>query len=135
MIRRPPRSTRTDTLLPYTTLFRSHCIGVDPYYLTAKAEEVGYNPEVILSGRRINDGMGSFIAGRVVKMLGQTGRLSHTLKVGILGLAFKENVRDLRNSRVPDIIKEPREYGIRTEERRVGKACVSQCNSRWEPDH
>src|SRR3546814_17636323 len=56
--------------------------------------------------------MGSFIAGRVVKMLGQTGRLSHTLKVGILGLAFKENVRDLRNSRVPDIIKELREYGI-----------------------
>src|SRR3546814_450498 len=99
--------------LPFSPgLVGGHCIGVDPYYLTAKAEEVGYNPEVILSGRRINDGMGSFIAGRVVKMLGQTGRLSHTLKVGILGLAFKENVHDLRNSRVPDIIKELREYGI-----------------------
>src|SRR3546814_16558848 len=93
--------------------------------------------------------MGSFIAGRVVKMLGQTGRLSHTLKVGILGLAFKENVRDLRNSRVPDIIKELREYGIeplvydpvvdpeeageefRSEERRVGEECVRKCRSRW----
>jgi UDP-N-acetyl-D-glucosamine/UDP-N-acetyl-D-galactosamine dehydrogenase len=99
--------------LPFTPgLVGGHCIGVDPYYLTAKAEEVGYNPEVILSGRRINDGMGAFVAGRVVKMLGQTGRLSGSVKVGILGLAFKENVRDLRNSRVPDIVRELREYGI-----------------------
>jgi UDP-N-acetyl-D-glucosamine/UDP-N-acetyl-D-galactosamine dehydrogenase len=99
--------------LPFSPgLVGGHCIGVDPYYLTAKAEEVGYNPEVILSGRRINDGMGAFIAGRVIKMLGRTGRLSSSLKVGILGLAFKENVRDLRNSRVPDIVKELREYGI-----------------------
>ena len=93
-------------------LVGGHCIGVDPYYLTAKAEEVGYNPEVILSGRRINDGMGAFVAGRVVKMLGQSGALNGSVKVGILGLAFKENVRDLRNSRVPDIIGELREYGI-----------------------
>ncbi|WP_193369801.1 nucleotide sugar dehydrogenase [Pelagibius marinus] len=93
-------------------LVGGHCIGIDPYYLTAKAEEVGYNPEVILSGRRINDGMGAFVAGRVVKMLGQRGRLSGSAKVGILGLTFKENVRDLRNSRVPDIVKELREYGI-----------------------
>ena len=93
-------------------LVGGHCIGVDPYYLTAKAEEVGYNPEVILSGRRINDGMGAFVAGRAVKMLGQTGRLNGAVKVGILGLAFKENVRDLRNSRVPDIVNELREYGI-----------------------
>ena len=93
-------------------LVGGHCIGVDPYYLTAKAEEVGYNPEVILSGRRINDGMGAFVAGRVVKMLGQSGRLSKDSRVGILGLAFKENVRDLRNSRVPDILVELREYGI-----------------------
>ncbi len=93
-------------------LVGGHCIGVDPYYLTAKAEEIGYNPEVILSGRRINDGMGAFIARRVVKMLGQTGRLSGGARVGILGLAFKENVRDLRNSRVPDIVQELREYGI-----------------------
>lgn len=99
--------------LPFTPgLVGGHCIGVDPYYLTAKAEEVGYTPEVILSGRRINDSMGAFIAGRVVKMLGQEKRLNGTVKVGILGLAFKENVRDLRNSRVPDIITELREYGI-----------------------
>jgi UDP-N-acetyl-D-galactosamine dehydrogenase len=93
-------------------LVGGHCIGVDPYYLTAKAEEVGYNPEVILSGRRINDSMGAFVAGRVVKMLGQSGRLTGSAKVGIFGLAFKENVRDLRNSRVPDILRELREYGI-----------------------
>ena len=99
--------------LPFSPgLVGGHCIGVDPYYLTAKAEEVGYNPEVILSGRRINDGMGAFVAGRVVKMLGQNGRLNGAVRVGILGLAFKENVRDLRNSRVPDIVKELREYGI-----------------------
>ena len=93
-------------------LVGGHCIGVDPYYLTAKAEEAGYNPEVILSGRRINDGMGAFVAGRLVKMLGQSGRLAGQVKVGILGLAFKENVRDLRNSRVPDIVEELQEYGI-----------------------
>ncbi len=99
--------------LPFSPgLVGGHCIGVDPYYLTAKAEEVGYTPEVILSGRRINDSMGAFIAGRVVKMLGQERRLNGAVKVGILGLAFKENVRDLRNSRVPDIITELREYGI-----------------------
>ena len=99
--------------LPFTPgLVGGHCIGVDPYYLTAKAQEVGYNPEVILSGRRINDGMGAFIAGRVVKMLGQSGALNGSVKIGILGLAFKENVRDLRNSRVPDILAELREYGI-----------------------
>jgi UDP-N-acetyl-D-galactosamine dehydrogenase len=99
--------------LPFSPgLVGGHCIGVDPYYLTAKAEEVGYNPEVILSGRRINDGMGAFVARRVIKMLGQAGCLSGSVKVGILGLAFKENVRDLRNSRVPDILDELREYGI-----------------------
>lgn len=99
--------------LPFSPgLVGGHCIGVDPYYLTAKAEEVGYNPQVILSGRRINDGMGSFVAGRVVKMLGQSGLLAGSARVGIFGLAFKENVRDLRNSRVPDILRELREYGI-----------------------
>jgi UDP-N-acetyl-D-glucosamine/UDP-N-acetyl-D-galactosamine dehydrogenase len=99
--------------LPFSPgLVGGHCIGVDPYYLTAKAEEVGYNPEVILSGRRINDGMGAFIAGRMIKMLGKKGRLNGRVKVGIFGLAFKENVRDLRNSRVPDIVDELREFGI-----------------------
>ncbi len=93
-------------------LVGGHCIGVDPYYLTAKAEETGYNPEVILAGRRINDGMGAFVARRLMKMLGRSGRLNHAVRVGILGLAFKENVRDLRNSRVPDIVAELREYGV-----------------------
>src|SRR3546814_10275032 len=98
--------------LPFSPgLVGGHCIGVDPYYLTAKAEEVGYNPEVILSGRRINDGMGAFIAARVVKMLGKSGKLSDSIKVGILGLAFKENVRDLRNSRVPELVGELLQYG------------------------
>ena len=105
-------STKWNFLSFTPGLVGGHCIGVDPYYLTAKAEEAGYNPEVILSGRRINDGMGAFVAGRLVKMLGQTGRLTGSPKVGILGLAFKENVRDLRNSRVPDIIAELRDYGI-----------------------
>ena len=99
--------------LPFSPgLVGGHCIGVDPYYLTAKAEEVGYNPEVILSGRRINDGMGAFVAQRVVKMLGKSGSLNGSTRIGVLGLAFKENVRDLRNSRVPDIVAELREYGI-----------------------
>ncbi|HAH86609.1 MAG TPA: nucleotide sugar dehydrogenase, partial [Armatimonadetes bacterium] len=94
-------------------LVGGHCIGVDPYYLTTKAEELGYNPEVILAGRKINDSMGKFIAQKMVKLLVQLdGGSIKKMKVGILGLTFKENVPDLRNSRVPDIIEELREYGI-----------------------
>ncbi len=99
--------------LPFTPgLVGGHCIGVDPYYLTAKAESVGYHPQVILSGRRINNGMGKFVAEQAVKLLGKLRRPISDLRVAILGLTFKENVPDLRNSRVPDIIHELVDYGI-----------------------
>src|SRR5690625_376934 len=93
-------------------LVGGHCIGVDPYYLTNKAEELGYTPQVILSGRRINDGMGRFVAQKLVKMLASGGVPLGRARVGVLGVTFKENVPDMRNSRVPDIIDELREYGI-----------------------
>ncbi|MER2520913.1 MAG: nucleotide sugar dehydrogenase [Bdellovibrionales bacterium] len=93
-------------------LVGGHCIGVDPYYLTSRAEELGYHPQVILSGRRINDNMPIFIAQKTVKLLISGGTLRPDTKVGILGLAFKENVRDLRNSRVPDIVRELQSFGI-----------------------
>jgi len=93
-------------------LVGGHCIGVDPYYITSKAEELGYFPEVILSGRRINNGMGAFVAQRLVKMLAKGGRPITGAKVGVLGLTFKENVSDLRNSRVPDIIRELEQFGV-----------------------
>ena len=99
--------------LPFSPgLVGGHCIGVDPYYLTAKAEELGYHPQVILSGRRINDGMGSVIAHKLIKLLVQADKPIRDAKVGIFGLTFKENVPDLRNSRVPDIIKELSQFGI-----------------------
>lgn len=99
--------------LPFTPgLVGGHCIGVDPYYLTARAEAAGYYPQVILSGRRINDGMGSFIAQRLVKLLIAAERPVKGAKIGILGITFKEDVPDLRNSRVPDIAAELREFGI-----------------------
>jgi UDP-N-acetyl-D-glucosamine/UDP-N-acetyl-D-galactosamine dehydrogenase len=99
--------------LPFTPgLVGGHCIGVDPYYLTARAEAAGYYPQVILSGRRINDGMGSFIAQRLVKLLIAAERPVKGAKIGILGITFKEDVPDLRNSRVPDIIAELRDFGI-----------------------
>jgi UDP-N-acetyl-D-galactosamine dehydrogenase len=99
--------------LPFTPgLVGGHCIGVDPYYLTAKAESVGYHPQVILAGRRINDGMGAYIAQRLVKMLIAADHRVKNTRIGILGLAFKEDVPDLRNSRVPDIVAELRAFGI-----------------------
>jgi UDP-N-acetyl-D-glucosamine/UDP-N-acetyl-D-galactosamine dehydrogenase len=93
-------------------LVGGHCIGVDPYYLTSKAQELGYHPEVILSGRRINDNMGRYIAQRLVKSLVQSNLLIKGARVGIFGLTFKENVPDLRNSRIPDIVNELRQFGI-----------------------
>jgi UDP-N-acetyl-D-galactosamine dehydrogenase len=93
-------------------LVGGHCIGVDPYYLTMKAEELGYLPEVILAGRRINNNVGPFIAQKTVKMLTELDVPLKKAKVGILGLTFKENVPDLRNSKVPDIIRELSQYGI-----------------------
>ena len=94
-------------------LVGGHCIGVDPYYLTARAEAAGYYPQVILSGRRINDSMGDFIAQRLVKLLIAAERPVKCAKVGIVGITFKEDVPDLRNSRVPDIVAGLREFGIR----------------------
>jgi UDP-N-acetyl-D-galactosamine dehydrogenase len=93
-------------------LVGGHCIGVDPYYLTAKAESVGFRPDTILAGRRVNDGMGAFIATKMVKLLLASGRDGSSLRVGVLGLTFKEDVPDIRNSRVPDILHELREFGI-----------------------
>ena len=93
-------------------LVGGHCIGVDPYYLTHKAEMLGYHPQVILAGRRINDGMGKFIAEKTIKLMVQAGINLRASKVNVLGLTFKENCPDIRNSRVPDIIGELRSYAI-----------------------
>lgn len=93
-------------------LVGGHCIGVDPYYLTHKAETAGYHPEVILSGRRINDGMGIFVANRVVKLLIAKGNLVRGARVLVLGATFKENCPDVRNSRVFDIVEELEEFGV-----------------------
>jgi UDP-N-acetyl-D-glucosamine/UDP-N-acetyl-D-galactosamine dehydrogenase len=93
-------------------LVGGHCIGVDPYYLTSCAEALGYTPQVILAGRRLNDDMGRFVANKLVKILAQSGRDVSQARVGILGLTFKENVPDIRNSKVPDIVRELVEFGI-----------------------
>jgi UDP-N-acetyl-D-galactosamine dehydrogenase len=93
-------------------LVGGHCIGVDPYYLTAKAQELGYHPEVILSGRRVNDSMGPYVARRLIKMLAAHDVPPAGLRVGILGLTFKENVPDIRNSKVVDIVRELRSFGV-----------------------
>jgi UDP-N-acetyl-D-galactosamine dehydrogenase len=93
-------------------LVGGHCIGVDPYYVTALAEQVGYHPQVILSGRRINEGMGPFIAQRLIKQLALADIPIKSARVGILGLTFKQDVPDLRNTKVVDIVKELREFGI-----------------------
>ena len=95
-------------------LVGGHCIGVDPYYLTHKAELAGYHPEVILAGRRINDGMGSYIARRSVQQMIHAGRSIKGARVNILGLTFKENVPDIRNTKVVDIIRELHEFGVET---------------------
>ncbi len=93
-------------------LVGGHCIGVDPYYLTFKAESIGYHPEMILAGRRINDGMGKYVAERIVKMMIQEGKQINHTRVGVLGITFKEDVPDLRNTRVVDIIAELEDYGV-----------------------
>lgn len=92
-------------------LVGGHCIGVDPYYLTHKAEMLGYHPQVILAGRRINDGMSAYVAQQTVKQMINAGRCVKGAKVLILGLTFKENCSDLRNSKVADVVGELREYG------------------------
>ncbi len=92
-------------------LVGGHCIGVDPYYLTHKAEMLGYHPQVILAGRRINDGMASFIAQQAIKQLSRAGNTIKNAKITILGLTFKENCPDLRNSKVADIVRELQDFG------------------------
>jgi UDP-N-acetyl-D-galactosamine dehydrogenase len=93
-------------------LVGGHCIGVDPYYLTHKAQEVGYHPEVILAGRRINDGMGAYVAGQMVRLMASRTINPIGAKVLVLGLTFKEDCPDLRNTRVIDIVRELRVYGV-----------------------
>jgi UDP-N-acetyl-D-galactosamine dehydrogenase len=93
-------------------LVGGHCIGVDPYYLTTMAEALGYHPQVILAGRRINDGMGAFVAQKLIKMLVHAGVNVKGARVGVFGLTFKEDVPDLRNSRVPDIVAELKSFGV-----------------------
>jgi len=92
-------------------LVGGHCIGVDPYYLTHKAQEVGHNPEIILAGRRLNDNMGIYVANQVVKLMIKKGQKIEGAKVLVLGITFKENCPDIRNSRVIDVIRELEEFG------------------------
>jgi UDP-N-acetyl-D-galactosamine dehydrogenase len=93
-------------------LVGGHCIGVDPYYLTHKAEMVGYHPQVILAGRKINDGMGKYVAEQTVKKLIEAGKKVKGARVLVLGLTFKEDVPDIRNTKVVDILAELEEYGV-----------------------
>ena len=99
--------------LPFTPgLVGGHCIGVDPYYLTYKAEQIGYCPQVILAGRRINDGMGKHVAEQTVKKLIMQDKPVKGARVLVLGLTFKENCPDVRNTKVVDIVAELKEYGV-----------------------
>ena len=96
-------------------LVGGHCIGVDPYYLTHKAQEVGYNPEIILAGRRINDNMGIYVANQVIKLMIKKGYRIEGSKVLVLGITFKENCPDIRNTKVIDVIKELQEFGCKVD--------------------
>ena len=96
-------------------LVGGHCIGVDPYYLTHKAQEIGYNPEIILAGRRLNDNMGSYVAGQIVKLMIKKEQRISGSKALVLGITFKENCPDIRNSRVIDIINELEEFGVKVD--------------------
>jgi UDP-N-acetyl-D-galactosamine dehydrogenase len=93
-------------------LVGGHCIGVDPYYLTHKAELSGYHPEVILAGRRINDGMGPYVARKAIQEMIHAGRNILGARVNVLGLTFKEDCRDIRNSKVIDVVRELRQFGV-----------------------
>ena len=107
--------TKWNFLRFHPGLVGGHCIGIDPYYLTTRAEQLGYHPEVILAGRRINDGMGAFVAQKTVKLLLETGHDLRAARVTLLGITFKEDVRDVRNSRSPDIARELETFGVRVE--------------------
>jgi UDP-N-acetyl-D-galactosamine dehydrogenase len=104
--------TKWNFLNFYPGLVGGHCIGVDPYYLTYKAEMLGYHSQIILSGRRINDDMGKYVAESTVKKLIAADKQVHNAKIGILGFTFKENCPDTRNTKVIDIVNELKEYGI-----------------------
>jgi len=93
-------------------LVGGHCIGVDPYYLTHKAESIGYHPQIILAGRRLNDGMGAYVAGQMIKEMLRRRVHVNGARVLVMGLTFKENCPDLRNTRVVDVIRELRDYGV-----------------------
>jgi UDP-N-acetyl-D-glucosamine/UDP-N-acetyl-D-galactosamine dehydrogenase len=104
-------STKWNFLKFYPGLVGGHCIGVDPYYLTHKAESLGYHPEVILAGRRINDNMGEHVASQTVKLMLRKGLNVANAKVLVLGMTFKENCPDVRNSKVIDVVRELKEFG------------------------
>src|SRR5699024_7724348 len=93
-------------------LVGGHCIGVDPYYFTYKAEQLGYHSQIILAGRKVNDNMGKHVASNTIKSLIQAGINVNEARIGILGLTFKENVPDVRNTKVIDIIRELEEYQL-----------------------
>jgi UDP-N-acetyl-D-glucosamine/UDP-N-acetyl-D-galactosamine dehydrogenase len=106
-------NTKWNALKFYPGLVGGHCIGVDPYYFLYEAEKLGYHSQIILSGRKINDGMGEFVADAVIKKLIQANKVVKNAKVVILGLTFKENCPDIRNSKVEDIFRRLNEYGIK----------------------
>lgn len=102
--------------LPFSPgLVGGHCIGVDPYYLAQKAQESGYNPEIILAGRRMNDGMGAWVASQIVKLLINKGHAVKNSRVLVLGITFKENCPDIRNTKAIDVINELKQYGCKVE--------------------
>ena len=92
-------------------LVGGHCIGVDPYYLTHKAQELGYRPEIILAGRRVNDGMGQYVATEVIKLMIKKGHVIKSSRVLVLGITFKENCPDIRNSRAIDVVRSLEDFG------------------------
>jgi UDP-N-acetyl-D-galactosamine dehydrogenase len=96
-------------------LVGGHCIGVDPYYLTHKAQEIGFHPEMILAGRRLNDSMANYVAGEVVKLMATRGILARGSQILVLGLTFKENCPDIRNSKVAEVVRELQNYGATVE--------------------
>lgn len=105
--------TKWNFLKFFPGLVGGHCIGVDPYYLTYKSESLGYHPEVILAGRRINDSMGRFVAQEIIKKLSKMEKAASSSRIAILGITFKENVPDIRNSKVADIYNELRAFGLK----------------------
>jgi UDP-N-acetyl-D-glucosamine/UDP-N-acetyl-D-galactosamine dehydrogenase len=108
-------ATKWNFLKFYPGLVGGHCIGVDPYYLTYKAEEMGYHARVINSGRYVNDSMGFYVAKNLVKKISAAGKNIAKAKVLVMGATFKENVSDIRNSKVADIVKELRSYGVKVD--------------------